>query len=562
MRDNPILYLPGGHVHEVAKARPQDGSGLATGIQPYRLGYGKAAKAARKKGVWKDYYEMYKQHAIVRAAIDKISKVATNTGYDFIPRDPRGKAPKREISKLKAFFNAQPDFLGELRKVYTDLMIYGDAFMEVVYDRGGRPSRLIRRAPNTILVQANRHGEAEFFYQFDPVNLNAEPVVFQWNEMIHFKLDDPDNDVYGLSPLESLKNAVATDLFAQSYNEKFFENSAVTGLIITIENSNPDEVERNRKWLEDNYVGPETAHAPIVLEGNVKVHKSVNSHNEMGFLEGRKFLIMEMLAVLDVPPVKLGIVESANRANSKEQDKTFRVESIDPLQSIIKSVINGQFVLPILGVEQTVWTHSESDTRDAIEQMDLWVSAIQNGILAINEVRAQMGKSDVPGGDVNYVMSPTGAVPVADLELYFKIPLPNTDKIPPDLHSPTVAHGPDGGLQGPNPTKPGPAPGAPAGGQTKSIPPAASLHGAEVWLAKAFDDLKALRQAYAYAVDAALALPDPRVRQAAAALEQAVSTDNQVLRHAYIERAEMFYADVRTSAQRTAEVTDEDALAA
>lgn len=386
-----------------------------------------------KRGKWDQYYNMYKRHSIVRTAIDKIAKTATNVGFDFVPRDSRSKIRKGEVRILKQFFDEQQDFIYELRRVYKDLLIYGDAFMYIVPDRQRRPHSLKRLAPNTMAVRADKSGHVLGYVQFDPNDpAQMNYTTFESHEIIHIRLDDPDNDLYGLSPLESLEWAVAADIYAQRYNAAFFQNSGITGTIISVTGVDPDEIQRNREFLIQYYTGPDAAHKPVFLEGeSVKVEKSVATHSEMGFLEGRKFIIMEILAVLDVPPAKIGIMESANRSNSKEQDKTFRSESVAPLQYIIESALNSQFIQPILGVKNTIFVHSEGDTRDAIELMDYYKDGINWGIFNINEVRAKMGMAPVEGGDFNAVMTPTGFVPLDRLNLYFQLPQQNTDKIPP-----------------------------------------------------------------------------------------------------------------------------------
>src|SRR5690606_5528480 len=187
------------------------------------------------------------------------------------------------------------------------------------------------------------------------------------------------------------------------------------------------------------YTGPDAAHKPIFLEGqNVTVEKAVETHHDMGFLEGRRFILMEILAVLDVPPTKVGIMESANRSNSKEQDKSFRSESVAPLQYIVESALNAQFVQPVLGVQNKIFVQSEGDTRDAVELMDYYTKGIAWGIYNSHEVLAKMGQAPVDGGDVNGIMASTGFVPLDRLDLYFKIPQPNVDKVPlnPDNRDP------------------------------------------------------------------------------------------------------------------------------
>lgn len=415
------------------KMQEQDkGKDKAVGISPWQRSH-YPDDIVPKSGKWKTYYDMYTHHAVVHAAIEKIAMTATNVGYDFVPRDSRARIRKGEVKVLQEFFHRQTDFIYELRRVYKDLLIYGDAFMYIRPNRQRRPHSLVRLHPNTVAIQAERNGDIKGYVQFDPNDTTHNDYVsFEPHEIMHFRLDDPDNDLYGLSPLAALEAAVATDLWAQQYNAAFFANSGVTGTIISVSGVDPDEIERNRKFLMENYTGPQAAHKPIFLEGqNVSVAKSVATHNEMGFLQGREFIIMEILAVLNVPPAKLGMMESANRSNSKEQDKSFRSESVSPLQNIVENVVNSQFIQPILGVMNTKFVHAEGDTRDAVELMDYYTKGVGWGIFNVNEVRAKMGMAPVEGGEINGIMAPTGFVPLDRMNLFFRPPRTNEEEVPP-----------------------------------------------------------------------------------------------------------------------------------
>ena len=423
------LILPNKTIRDEKQARPKD---VAVGISPWTYATVYDKDIIPKHGEWKTYYQMYRQHSIVRAAINKVAIAATNVGFDFVPRDSRSRIRKGELTILKDFFDRQQDFMYELRRIYRDMLIYGDAFMYVVPDRTRRPHSLKRLAPWTIAVRTATNGSVVGYVQFDESDpTNQTYVTFESHELLHFKMDDPDNDLYGLSPLSALLRTVESDIYAQNYNISFFKNSGITGTIISVNGVDQDEIQRNRQFLMEHYTGPSAAHKPIFLEGdNVSVEKSVVSHTDMGFLQGREFNILEILAVIDVPPSKIGIMESANRSNSKEQDKSFRTESVSPLQVVVENVLNGQFIRPILGVENTIFVHSEGDTRDAVELMNYYTKGIAWGIYNPNEVRAKMGMAPVDGGEVNGIMTPTGFVPLDRLNLYFKLAKPNTDVIP------------------------------------------------------------------------------------------------------------------------------------
>ena len=401
---------------------------------------------------WKEYYRMYKSHAIVHGAITKLVSTATNAGFDFVARDSRTPLINEEADKLKKFFAGIPSFISTIRSIYTDLMIFGNAYLYVVPNGAGKPTGLKRVAPYTMRIIVRNNGEIVRYEQENPNNLvsgyndKRNVITFNANEIIHFKFHDPINDVYGLSPLEAIRLSVVADFSAQQYNIAFFQNAGVTGTIISIASASQDDMDRTREYLREQYTGLGGAHKILVIDSNShSVHKAVATHTDMNFLEGRRFLLQEILAVLDVPPAKIGIMETANRSNSKEQDKTFRTESIQYIQYLFEETLNDHFISPVLGIKNTIFKHQDSDTRDSQELMSIFTSAINHGIYTINEVRAKLGLSPIKGGDVAFVLSPSGAIPVEKLvELWEQLDTVDPLNDPTKLIPTTAARAPRG----------------------------------------------------------------------------------------------------------------------
>lgn len=360
------------------------------------------------------YTRMYKQHPIVRAVIDKISRTAVATGYQLSPVDSREELNESNAQKIDLTFR-RSKIISLLRQTYQDLLIYGDAFWYILPARDGVPFRFYRIAPQQVnLVIDTETREVMSYITRDPKN--GRETQYEPDEFLHFKIADPDNDFYGLSPLESLNSTVAQDLFAQTYNESFFANSAQTGIVFNMKNASKEEVERNREFLKKEYTSAANAHKPLLLEGDVEVSKSVSSPAEMQFIEGRRQLTMEILAVFDLPYTKLGgTSESANRSQSAENDKTYRTETISPLQGIVEEVINENLIRTTFGIEDVMFEHREVDTRDEATQMKLYIDALTHGIYDLNYIRNQLGLSAIPNGDQPFIQTSTGIVPVSQL---------------------------------------------------------------------------------------------------------------------------------------------------
>lgn len=365
------------------------------------------------------YTNMYKQHPIVRAAVDKLAKSAVAAGYVFQPRDSSEKTgllvgDARVKTLNDTFSRSRGGFL--LRQTYTDLLIYGDAFWHITPSRLGVPYAFVRVFPQFVSVVIDKDTREVTSYIVR--DLQGAESQFKPEDILHFLIYDPNNDQYGLSPLQSLISTVAQDLFAQQYNEAFFANSAQTGIVFNMRNASKAEVDRNREWLTKNHTGVGAAHKPLVLEGDVTVSRSVASPADMQFIDGRKQLMAEILAVFDLPYTKLGgTTESANRSQSSENDKSFRAESITPLQTIIEEVVNEILLVTVFGFDDVIFAHKEVDQRDEATRLKLFSDGMAAGIYTLNFVLNEMGLPVAgPAGDIHYFTTPLGMIPLDQIQ--------------------------------------------------------------------------------------------------------------------------------------------------
>lgn len=374
-----------------------------------RIGDGE--ERIRSTASYSTYTRMYKQHPIVRAAVDKISKTCVAAGYNFVPRDPKEDLSESSEAKLVEIFT-RSKMNRVLRTLYTDLLVYGDAFWWVELTRLNEGYAFTRVAPSQVSIVIDKETREPTSYIVR--DTQGQELQFPVEDFVHFKFFDPDNDVYGLSPLESLQSTVAQDLFAQTYNENFFANSAQTGIVFNMQNASKEEIDRNREYIKKEYSAVQNAHKPIILEGDVSVSESVSSHANMQFIEGRDQLMMEILAVFDMPYTKIGgTKESANRSQSSENDKSYRTETIAPLQSMVEDMINEELIFERLSIQDTMFKHRDVDTRDEEIQMKLNIDAMTAGVYDLNYVREKLGLAPVEGGDEPFIQTPLGLMPVS-----------------------------------------------------------------------------------------------------------------------------------------------------
>ena len=348
---------------------------------------------------YKHLEAIYRKESWIRAAIDVIQRTATSNGYRLIGKntkeivDPNSKefAP---IISLLARPNADDTLEEILAEVVVDLHLYGDAYLEIVRDKLGNPVALYNIYAPSIKIKVDEHGTVDGYIQ-SPMGIltgNKSSIEFEPNEVAHFRLPNPGNEVYGLSPLESLEIVIETDLYAQDYNRNFFKNHAVPRLHVDLGNCTLPQLKRIREYFALEIQGSANAHKTIVTEGGAKITPIGTKPNDMEFLNQRKFSRDEILSVLGVPPMKLGVFEDVNRASSQEADKSFKSEKIIPLQRMLAKKFNSDIISTFNKIgEKVLFEFVEVDLRDAKEQAQIDQIEIESGVLSIDEVRRKRG---------------------------------------------------------------------------------------------------------------------------------------------------------------------------
>lgn len=367
------------------------------------------------------YYEMWRQHPIVRAAIDKKATFAVSGGFQFIAEDPKDKVDEEKARRLKLFFRRSAA-KQLLRMTYKDLDIYGESFWLIQRSIAAErtPIKAVRLNPRYLNPKIDDNGVI-YAWRYGPLVPTDEPVIYPAEVVLHFRIEDPEDDTKGVSPLHSLQRTVATDLFAMDYTESFYKNSAQTGTIFIVKTSTGDEAKRNREWLEQNYVGTTNAHRPILLEGDVEIEKSVASALDMQYLEGRVHNRREICAVLEVDETKLGIFERTVRVSaSVESNDAFNAEVIFPRQQVVEDEINDGLIWKIFKWDNILFQHREGDQRRKSAEAEIQDRHEKSGRKSINEIRAEMGLGPIKGGEVHFIMTPAGAIPVEMLADFAK----------------------------------------------------------------------------------------------------------------------------------------------
>jgi hypothetical protein len=141
--------------------------------------------------------------------------------------------------------------------------------------------------------------------------------------------------------------------------------------------------------------------------GNLFETKGGAVVNEMGMNQINNWLNTmqqrrdEILSGYGVPPSKVGVIEAGNigGGTGTQQDKTFRVNTVGPIQEIILEKFSFALLYETHGITDWTLKFGVVDWRDDEVIEVIRDQRIRNGSWTLNRARADIGEPPVPGGD-------------------------------------------------------------------------------------------------------------------------------------------------------------------
>lgn len=402
-------------------ARAQDRRGYVYGVPEQGLDEWTASTVAGetdRRTQLVELYEAYRKCPWAWAGVNAIARRVTAGGLEFVydPGDgesgddeqPNKPAEVVACERLFAYCNERQSIVQLLRAVVAGLVIGADAFIEIVWI-GRVPVALHLLPARDMTPLMDEHGQLTGYVQLTEYGKRAQ---FEPHQVVWISLDDPEGSPFGSAPLAAALVAIERWLFAAATQLHTYRKGDPLQVHVDLpaDMSGPDIRRWVMQFLSRN-VGPANIGYPVVTKNGGTV-------NELGVrrIEAQNAVLDkardEILAALGVPPAQAGVIESGNLGGGtgESQDKTFSLQTCDPLADVVLAAI--QFHIAERGFGVTDWRlrFAEVDTRDSKTIEEIRETRFRNGAFTLNEWRAEIGLPAVEGGDQAMVLVAAGSV--------------------------------------------------------------------------------------------------------------------------------------------------------
>ncbi len=393
-----------------------------SGLTEYSQGIGDATQSDRR-ALMVQLYESTMACTWASACIDAISRTITGGGlvFDWDADDGEGDQEEPEkpaevlaCERLFKFTNSREDSAQLLRGTISDLLTFGDAYIEVCW-LGKLPVAMYSLDCPSMNPIADEHGNISGYVQVTDLGQRA---TFKPHEVIHISMDSPRSGIFGVSPTQKALLPITEWLFASATLKEIYRKGAPPNIHVDLpQGTSPTDTNRWLAQYASRNIGPRNLGNPIITRGGAAITE-LQAARVAEIQSTKNQARDEIISTYGVPPAEVAIIESGNLGGGtgESQRKSFLVNTCGPIAKLILEKL--EFHLVKQGFNITGWhlKFSEVDMRDSATVEAIRDQRLRNGAWTLNRYKAEIGEPPVEGGDVAVLVERMGVILWRDME--------------------------------------------------------------------------------------------------------------------------------------------------
>jgi len=289
----------------------------------------------------------------------------------------------------------------------THLLLWGNAFAQVIRNGKGAVVALYPLMPNRMTVDRDKAGRIyyEYLRMDDEANtMKGTTVRLSPSEVLHVPGLGFDG-IVGYSPIAMAKNAIGMAMACEDYGASFFANGATPSAVLEYPGTLKDPAKVRESWELAH--GGRNSHRIGVLEEGMKYTPIGIPPEQAQFLETRKFQINEIARIFRVPPHMIGDLEKATFSNIEHQSLEYVKYTLAPWICRFEQSMARVLLLPDEKKDYTIKFNVDGLLRgDYQSRMQGYAIGRQNGWMSANDIRQLESLDLIPeekGGDLYLV---------------------------------------------------------------------------------------------------------------------------------------------------------------
>jgi len=375
--------------------------------------------------------EGYEENAIVYKCVNEIASGSSSVKFDVFDGDVKLDAhPLINLLERPNPLQAGNEFFQSL---YAYLLLSGNSYVLRTGSENQPPKELHLLRPDRVKIEpSNTTIPKSYMYELSGQVVNKYEIDQETgaSEIKHFKLWNPIDDYYGLSPLRAASVDIDQHNYAAKHNVNLLMNGARPSGAIVFRpkdeaGANLQLTESQRQQLisdlELRFQGTNNSGRAMLLEGDFDWKEMGLSPKDMDFLQLKNMSARDIAMCFGVPSQLVGIPDAQTYSNVQEARLALYEETIIPLIKRVESDLN-EYLAPYYGERLRIQYDIDSIPAMAERRKRIYenvTGAVREGIISRNEARERLGLEPITGGDEVYISAnlfPLGEPETSTLE--------------------------------------------------------------------------------------------------------------------------------------------------
>lgn len=352
-----------------------------------------------------DYASIYRQHQSVRTVVDflarNVAQLALHT-FERTSDSDRRRVTDHPFARMMRQPNQFTTGYRLMFSLVADRGIY-DRALWVKMPAAGGEMQLVRIPPRlwTVADDDNWLAPTRFV-----VTGSKGKIALDADQVVYFRGYNPEDERFGLSPIESLRRILSEEYAAGQMREQVLRNGArVSGYITRPQGAEWSDTAYNRfqQGWRSQYAGHSATEAggTPVLEDGMQFVPAAHTAEDLQYIEARKLSREEAASAYHIPPPMVGILDHATFGNITEQHKMLYQDTLGPILQDVQQEIALQLLRDFDGTDDL---YSEFNMAEKLrgsfeEQAAQLQTSVGAPFLTRNEARARANLPRIEGGD-------------------------------------------------------------------------------------------------------------------------------------------------------------------
>jgi len=225
-------------------------------------------------------------------------------------------------------------------------------------------------------------------------DFNGGEIKYRPDEIIHVKDNNYATVYRGASRLKPALRTMNSILNMRKFQDNFFENGAVPGLVLETDEKLNDrhKAKMLSEWMS-KYKPTGGGRRPVILDGGLKINRIVEvNFKELDFELSIKSHEETVLEALGIPPI---LMDSGNNVNIKPNHRIYYLETILPIVEKFNSALERFFGFEVY--EDITYIHAlRPEMR---EEAAYYTTLVNGGVMSAAEARDKLGLPVIAGHD-------------------------------------------------------------------------------------------------------------------------------------------------------------------